>query len=218
MFIKQKKLKQNHKIVENITYKICKEFNENKIEYVLVGAVPVYLKLFNKLIRFHEDLDFLLNEKDISKIKQIFDKNDLGFAFNDKRFCSGDFITKLNSDGSVIRSAQNHGHPHELLAQSKTSAFHIGFFPYEKIGEDYMVKTYYQDAKTQKPIIHEKKYSEEKWKQEQNETLMLKDQTIPCSNPQTVYDIKKYIFSIDHRKKDKFDIKKWEKSSQLKKK
>ena len=60
-------IKDNHKLVGDTLPWLLQELSDHKIDYYLVGALPCYLLTGEKSIRYHDDIDIMLNEEDIEK-------------------------------------------------------------------------------------------------------------------------------------------------------
>ena len=71
-------------------------------------------------IRYHDDIDIMINEKDIHKAAQAMEAN--GYDFHDDRFPS---IKRYNE-------MQANKPPHTVLAQNRANEFHIGFFCFRR--------------------------------------------------------------------------------------
>lgn len=109
-------LEENHgKVIELFSY-ICNKFRELDIDYYLVGGFPCYLKTDGILRRFHSDIDFMINEKDISKLQQLI--QDENWHFFDNRLDS-----KKSWNGDINRNPIGE---HEIIARYDNSIFHIG--------------------------------------------------------------------------------------------
>lgn len=202
----QQTIEDNHKTATSALISLAKLLNENGIKYHIVGAVPCYLQVYEQLIRYHDDIDIIVDDKDIDKIVALAKKSPLfsEFTIKDKRKHSSEILLGYDEMGKPI--TQNHN-PHQAMFQHKKSEFHIGFFQYEKKkdGKLYM-KSYYMDEKTKKPVVYYPySLTEEDFESEYGETLTIQDENgkdieIPCSSVKAVYNKKD-----SEREKDQFD-------------
>ena len=124
MFINQidgnMSLEENHQLINDSLSKFTKLFNEYGIDYYIVGALPCFIKLGEPLFRYHDDIDIMVNEKDIPKVREIFECN--GYDFCDDRF----------PDIHRLREITETKIPHTVLAQNKKNEFHFGFFCFRR--------------------------------------------------------------------------------------
>lgn len=118
---------------------ISKKLNEKNINFYIVGAIGAYIDASIPLQRQHDDLDLMIEEKDVIKLHDIF--KDTDFEFHDSRFTSN-------------KTLNEYGYPegdHEVYAKLKGSEFHIGFFIYYKDKDTYTICEYFnQDNKAKK--------------------------------------------------------------------
>lgn len=118
---------------------ISKKLNEKSINFYIVGAIGAYIDASIPLQRQHDDLDLMIEEKDVIKLHDIF--KDTDFEFHDSRFTSN-------------KTLNEYGYPegdHEVYAKLKDSEFHIGFFIYYKDKDTYTICEYFnQDNKAKK--------------------------------------------------------------------
>ena len=118
--VPQMSLEENHKMLKRALKRYSDLFNKEGIDYYLVGAVPAYLQLGLPFERCHDDLDFMINEEDIDKVKVLFEEG--SYEFHDDRFPDADRVKEL-AEKKISYS---------LMAQNKFNAFHIGFFPFTR--------------------------------------------------------------------------------------
>lgn len=199
-------IKQNHKTAMSALISLAKLLNKHKIEYHIVGALPCYLLAEGELVRYHDDIDIIVDDKDIDKIVKLAKTSPelKNFLINDDREHSSSILDGFDENGKPICKDEN---PHQVLFQHKQSEFHIGFFQYEQ--REYgtrEMKTYYTDAKTQKTVVYYPySLTEDDWQKEYGQVISLKDENgeiveIPCSTVKSVYDKKD-----TDRPKDIFD-------------
>lgn len=113
-------LEQNHELAKESLIKFCSLFNQYGIDYYIVGALPCFLKTNQPLFRYHDDIDIMVNEDDISKIKEILENTN--YEFYDDRFPSLERFYEM----------QENTPPHTILAQNKENEFHLGFFCFRR--------------------------------------------------------------------------------------
>lgn len=119
---------------------VCPKLNDLKINYYIVGAVGAYLSIGLKSNRMHDDLDILIEEKDVYLLKDVFENSD--YNFYDNRYTSEKTLNEHNyTDGE-----------HEVIAKLKNRNFHIGFFLFSKNDEQYTIIEYFKEGNLQKKI------------------------------------------------------------------
>ena len=113
-------LEENHKLVSDSLVKFTTLFNKQGIDYYVVGALPCFIKTGQKLFRYHDDIDIMVNEDDIPKVAEIVGL--VGYEFHDDRFPS------LERCKEIMENKP----PHTVLAQNPDNEFHIGFFTFRR--------------------------------------------------------------------------------------
>jgi len=113
-------IKENQKLVHKTLVWILNEFNKNNIDYYLAGSLCFYVQANLQSIRYHDDIDFLVNENDICKLENIFKNSD--FVYSDNRKNSEKRINPYGFPGGE----------HEILAKHKQNEFHIGIFCFRR--------------------------------------------------------------------------------------
>ena len=171
---------------------ICEKLNHNKINFYIVGAIGAYIDAGIHFQRNHDDLDLMIEEKDIEKVKEIF--KDTDYIFFDKRYTSNKYLNEK-------------GYPegnHEVYANHKFSSFHIGFFLYRKNKEKYTIIEYFNEEGKCK--ILERSLPIEIFKYQYNNDAEYKGIKVKVVRKELIYKNKKVM----NREKDTFDIKKLE--------
>lgn len=125
-------LEENHRLIDKSLYFICSELNKRNVDYYVVGSLPIYIKVGKGFCRFHSDVDIAINSKDIDCLEDIF--KDSEYVFLDKRLCSQKFF-----DYNEKRARGGH----EIIAQCKDSDFSIGFYEFDRVDNDSIVKKDY---------------------------------------------------------------------------
>lgn len=126
--------------VDNALNFVCSKLNALKINYYIVGAVGAYLSIGLKSNRIHDDLDILIEEKDVYLLKDVFLNSD--YNFYDNRYTSEKTLNENNyTEGE-----------HEVIAKQKNRDFHIGFFLLSKDEEQYTITEYFKANNLQKKI------------------------------------------------------------------
>lgn len=113
-------IEEDQKLVNKTLVWILNKFNENNIDYYLAGSLCFYLQANLQSFRYHDDIDFLVNENDICKLADIFKNSD--FIFKDNRKNSGKRINPYGFPGGE----------HEIIAKNKYNEFHIGIFCFRR--------------------------------------------------------------------------------------
>lgn len=169
---------------------ISSKLNELSIEFYIVGAIGAYIDANIPLQRKHDDLDLMIEEKDIERLKEIF--KETNFEFFDNRFTSD-------------KTLNEYGYPegeHEVYAKLKNSDFHIGFFIYHKNTDSYTVCEYFKDNNRQKKL--ERTLPLEIFNYQYNNTpINYLGNTIKVVRKELIYKNK----FVMNREKDLFDIK-----------
>lgn len=183
----------NLKFINDTIIFICQKLNELKINYYIVGAIGAYIDANIPLERIHEDLDILIEEKDVKKLSKAF--KDTNYTFYDNRLKTNKVLNQYGyPDGD-----------HEVIANYKYNNFHIGFFLFRKNSQNYTIIDYFKENNEIKKL---------------ERTLPIKFFYFQYNNEQkNYYGInlksvrKELIFKnkkIMNREKDLFDIQKLE--------
>lgn len=113
-------LEENHKLVCEALDNFTTMFNEANIDYYIVGALPCFIKTGQPLFRYHDDIDIMINEDDIEKVKELVEI--CGYTFHDDRYPSVDRCKEMEKNKP----------PHLVLAQHPENEFHLGFFCFRR--------------------------------------------------------------------------------------
>ena len=131
---------KNLTFVNNTIRFICTQLNKNNIDFYIVGAIGAYIDANIPLQRKHDDLDLMIQEKDVKKLKNLFENS--SFDFHDNRLSNNKFLNEYGyPDGD-----------HEVYAKHKERDFHIGFFLYKKNKNNYTIIEYFQENNTPKKL------------------------------------------------------------------
>ena len=181
------------KFVNETIVMICKKLNELSMNYYIAGAIGGYIDANIPLERKHEDLDILIEEKDVDKLKIVFENTD--FDFYDNRFISEKVLNEYGyTDGD-----------HEVCAWHKFSDFHIGFFLVSFDEYCYTISEYFKDGNKQKKL--DRILPIEYFKYQYNETpINYLGVNVKVARKELIYKNKKAM----GREKDLFDIEKLE--------
>ncbi len=134
-------INDNHKIVCSSLKQIASLFNDEAIDYVAVGALPCYLACSVPLSRYHDDLNFMVNEDDLESVKTIMEN--AGYIFNDYRFPDLDEFHEMKTNTP----------PHQVIAQSPYNDFHIGFFTFVRNKDNSITTTEYLQRENNGEVI-----------------------------------------------------------------
>lgn len=179
--------------VNDVIKFIATKLNEKNINYYIVGAIGGYIDSGLEIERKHDDLDILVEEKDVDKLNEVF--VDTEFDFFDNRFNSEKVLNEYGyTDGD-----------HEVYAVHKYSDFHIGFFLFKYDEYSYTIIEYFRDEFKQKRLdrtlpIHYFKY------QYNDVPISYKGVKLKVVRKELIYKNKKVM----GREKDLFDIQKLE--------
>lgn len=107
--------------IDNALNFICPKLNDLKINYYIVGAIGAYLSIGLRSNRIHDDLDILIEEKDVHLLKDVFENSE--YDFYDNRYTSEKSLNENNyTDGE-----------HEVIAKQKIKIFILDFSCLQKI-------------------------------------------------------------------------------------
>ena len=126
-------VKKNHEEIYSKLETLIQKLNEKGVDYQLAGALCAYIKYGEESQRTHDDIDINLNEKDISKFKEVCEE--MGLHFKDDRMTTP----------RVLKNGIPAGE-HEVIATLDDSDFHIGAFCFERLEDGTIVnKGYYHN-------------------------------------------------------------------------
>jgi hypothetical protein len=182
------------KFVDEVIKFIAEKFNSNNINYYIVGAIGGYIDAKVPLKRNHDDLDIMIEEKDIEKVKEIF--NNTEYVFYDNRY---DNNKVLNDNGYTDGD-------HEVYAQYKNDSFHIGFFLFRIDNDKYTIIEYFKDGNKCKRL--ERSLPIEIFEYQYNDEGVYNGVPVKVARKELIYKNKKVM----NRDKDIFDVKSLEKS------
>ena len=116
-------MKYSIEFINKTINKVKSLLDDNNINYYIVGAIGAYIDANLSISRIHDDLDIMIEEKYIDKLKSIFSDND--FKFYDNRLKSNKVLNEFGyADGD-----------HEVYVTCDN--FHIGFILYEITDDSY---------------------------------------------------------------------------------
>lgn len=113
-------LVENHALINQALVDFTTKFNKSVVDYYIVGALPCFIKTGQPLFRYHDDIDIMVNEDDIPRIKEIVEQ--MGYRFDDDRFPTKERFLEM----------EKHKPPHTVLAQNPDNEFHLGFFCFKR--------------------------------------------------------------------------------------
>ena len=120
-------LKENHRLVLEAFDEFNKLINGENLDYFYTGGMMGYLATGHELVRYHGDLDILINEEDLEKLKRIVEKSD--------KFEFVSHVKKKNNIG------------HEYFVVYKGIPIDIGLFLFERKKDGSVIRKsyYYKD-------------------------------------------------------------------------
>jgi len=124
-------LEYNHKLINESLIKFTTLFNQYGIDYYIVGALPCFIKTGQPLFRYHDDIDIMVNEEDISKIDEIMKLTN--YKFYDDRFPTVERFQQMKENKPT----------HTVLAQNPNNEFHLGFFTFRREKDNSITMTEY---------------------------------------------------------------------------
>lgn len=124
-------LEENHATIKKEIVRFTKLLNEAGIDYYIVGALPCFLKTSIPLFRYHDDIDIMVNEEDIEKLKKVISQTE--YIFHDDRYPSKQRFYEMLENKP----------PHTVMAQNPNNEFHLGFFTFRREKDESMTVTEY---------------------------------------------------------------------------
>lgn len=194
----------NHKLVSETLRMLCEKLNQAGVDYYLVGGLPCYLLTGAEDTRYHDDIDLMLNEADIPKVRELFFDTD--FDFKDLRGST----TKRLESGMVPTGN------HEVVAQHRSSEFHIGFFCFERNSEGAVIDKDYFVAPNNERMVYRHLISKKQSDLYYDDRLHQSDGiSFKMASLESIYSSKRYLMGIYGREKDKVDVEMIEQSGML---
>lgn len=185
-------MSDNIKLVDEAIKFVAEKLNSIDVKYYIVGAIGGYIDANIPIQRKHDDLDIMIEERDIDIVKTIF--NNSNYIFYDNRY---DNNKTLNESGYTEGD-------HEVYAQYKDGDFHIGFFLFSVDEKKYTMIEYFKENNVCKKL--ERSLPIEIFKYQYNEKATYGDIEVRVSRKELIYKNKKVM----NREKDIFDSKKLE--------
>lgn len=191
-------MEENHQLIDSSLKYFCDLFNKWGIDYYIVGALPCFLKTKQKLFRYHDDIDIMINEEDICKLTELMEIS--GYNFFDDRFPSRERYEEM----------QFNKPPHTVLAQNMNNEFHLGFFCFKREKDNSItMREYFNRLEDDKVVVDvlERRSSVIGTALRYDESPVIYNGTsFRTSSLESVYNLK----SATKRPKDIFDLKKLE--------
>lgn len=191
-------LEENHKLVKKEIVRFTKLLNQAGIDYYIVGALPCFLKLQIPLFRYHDDIDIMVNEEDIEKLKQLIEQTE--YKFQDDRYPTKERFYQMLDEKP----------PHTVLAQNPNNEFHLGFFTFRREKDESITITEYSHKVENSTLVVnvlERAYSSlgTKLRYDEEETIY-EDTKFRTGTIESIYKLKSYT----QRPKDITDMEKLE--------
>lgn len=133
-------LVENHNMITKYFTELVDAFNREGIDYCVVGSVPCFLQAGVPLFRYHDDIDVMVNEDDLSKVHDIVEG--LGYIYSDFRFPTP----------FIYDNMQKNMPPHLVMAQGP-GEFHLGFFTFRREQDNSITTTDYKQRKKDDVVI-----------------------------------------------------------------
>ena len=189
---------QNHRLIETTIKQVCDLFNQNNIDYYIVGALPVYLTA-GQMMRKHEDIDFMVSEADMPKVAQALAETK--YKFHDYRLDS----PRVLDENDKLTCGD-----HEVVADREDNDFHLGFFMFKREKDGSITQREYYariDENGKKvPVLFTRGISKAMLEHNYTEKpIHYLGTEFKASTPESVYDIKSYMLKKGYREKDAFD-------------
>lgn len=174
-------VEENHRLIESTLKTVADRLNELGVDYYVVGALSSFIGTQTPLFRYHGDLDFMVEEADIPKVREALEGTD--YDFSDDRF----------DNKKVLRDGIGHTQgEHEVIANHKENEFHLGFFLFRREPDQSItVREYFMQENEngeKVPMVLERAYPKEladlEYTAEETEFVGTRFRT---STPESVY-------------------------------
>ncbi len=148
-------LEENHELACNTIKYLTSLFDKENIDYCIVGALPCFLQAGIPLFRYHDDIDVMVNEDDLDKVKSLMEAE--GYNYSDLRFPSIEEFHKMAESKPS----------HQVMAQNPYNEFHIDFSTFRREKDDSMTTLEYLQREQNGEVIVDRlernypKYAEE---------------------------------------------------------
>jgi len=120
--------KDNHELIEKTLKEICNKLNKSDVDYYLAGALAALIGSGVPLFRYHGDIDFMINEKDIEKVRKALEGTEYDFVDH-----------RLDNEKTYTEELGYTQGEHEVIAYHRDSEFHLGFFLFERQPDNSLV-------------------------------------------------------------------------------
>lgn len=149
-----------------------------------------------QLFRYHDDIDFMIAEKDIEKVREALKETDYNF-----------FDNRFDNQKSLSEKVGHTQGEHEVIANHKQNEFHLGFFLFRREQDQSMtIREYFMQEKEngeKVPMVLERNCPKELVDLEYTvEATEFAGTRFKTSTPESVYAKKIYT----KNKKDMLDI------------
>ena len=128
-------VKENHELIDRTLVEVCNKLNALRVDYYVVGALSSFIGTNTPLFRYHGDIDFMVAEEDLDKVRAALQGTD--YVFEDNRLNN----SKTRKPGSNHTSGE-----HEVIANHKDNEFHLGFFLFKRNPDNSLdIREYYME-------------------------------------------------------------------------
>lgn len=178
-------ISENHALIDSTISSLCSKLNELGVDYYLVGALSAFIGTGVPLFRYHGDLDFMIAEKDMDKVREALKDSD--YVFEDNR---------LTTDKTYNPNVGHTQGEHEVIANHKENEFHLGFFLFDRHRDGSIdINEYYKGRKDGKdvPMVLKRHLPKELVELEYTtESTEYAGTTFRTSTPESIYAKKSY--------------------------
>ena len=179
-------MEENHALINSTIQTVCNRLNELGVDYYLVGALSTYIGTDTPLFRYHGDIDFMVAEKDIEKVREALKGTD--YEFSDDR---------MNNQKRLEEGVGHTQGEHEVIANHRDNEFHLGFFLFRREQDDSLtIREYFMQENENServPMVLERHCPKElvdlEYTQDETEYAGTRFRT---STPESVYAKKMY--------------------------
>ena len=128
-------VKENHELIDRTLVEVCNKLNALRVDYYVVGALSSFIGTNTPLFRYHGDIDFMVAEEDLDKVRAALQGTD--YVFEDNR---------LNNSKTRLPGSNHTSGEHEVIANHKDNEFHLGFFLFKRNPDNSLdIREYYME-------------------------------------------------------------------------
>ncbi len=147
-------VEENHELINKTLPIVCNRLNELGADYYIVGALSTFIGTDTPLFRYHGDIDFMVEENDLDKVREALEGTE--YIFSDNR---------LNNQKKLSEDMSHTQGEHEVIANHKDNEFHLGFFLFRREPDNSLtIREYFMSENEngkKEPMVLERHYPKE---------------------------------------------------------